>query len=209
MAAVSPRHSHNSVRHFHGHHPISSSFSVVCGRVLHASEQTVSGRNGDHLQFFLDIGGEKRYQIDINVRSKYGTNIEVYFADEELPGPFEFQYGEFPAEVSYYKLGLKDEQFSQVGERWITNKLEAELNNAKFVEIFGTTFANGRLMEFMMFIIRVFLIEMEQLLFIPKGQKMVTCELGCSKEAQPRAPYYTIIWRAGVVCLRYVMGLIR
>lgn len=145
MAAVSPRHSHNSVRHFHGHHPISSSFSVVCGRVLHASEQTVSGRNGDHLQFFLDIGGEKRYQVDINVRSKYGTNIEVYFADEELPGPFEFQYGEFPAEVSYYKLGLKDEQFSQVGERWITNKLEAELNNAKFVEIFGTTFANGRL----------------------------------------------------------------
>lgn len=138
---------HNTPRSFRPHKETKAShYGVVVGHVVRSSEHSITGRSGDHLQFNLDIGNNQFYQVSINVRSRHGTNIEVFIADEDHEPQNPPNYGHFKdAKLSYTGLGLTDDHFHQISEKWITSKLEAELNSTDYVEIYGTTYRDGRL----------------------------------------------------------------
>jgi hypothetical protein len=142
----SPRH-HNTVRTLRLHRLTGSAYGVVTGTVLNYGDRLISGRGGDHLQFAVQIGPFQRYVIDANVKSRDGTNIEVCFADEDMSDSIQRPDFGFSSHgsLSYREIGLTDNSFRQVSEGWIINKLEAELHCAEFVEIYGTTFHDGRL----------------------------------------------------------------
>eukprot|EP01040_Poterioochromonas_malhamensis_P008585 gene8585-9289_t len=141
---------HNTPRSFRPHKDSKASqYGVIVGKVVRSSEHSVAGitgRSGDHLQFNLDIGNDQFFQVSVNVRSRHGTNIEVFIADEDHDSCTPPKFGQYrDAKLSYSGLGLTDGLFRQISEKWITSKLEAELNASEYVEVYGTMFKDGRL----------------------------------------------------------------
>ena len=127
-------------------------YAAVVGTVDQASEKPITGRNGAHLQFYVNVGGGARYQVDVNTQSKDGSAIGVYIADQDVNAsgtnpdePFGAPaYGVFPnAKLSYKSLGLTDNDFKPLPYYRIDNQLCAALNAAKFVAVYGMTFDDG------------------------------------------------------------------
>jgi hypothetical protein len=127
-------------------------YAAVVGTVEQSTEHPIMGRAGDHLQFYLDVGGGVRYQVDINTESSDGSEIEVYIADQDVnpsgsnpDEPFGAPaYGVFPnAAVSYKAMGLNDGDFAPLSDFRIDGQLEAALNAADFVTVYGMTFDDG------------------------------------------------------------------
>jgi hypothetical protein len=128
------------------------SYAAVVGTVDLSTEKDIMGRSGDHLQFYVNIGGNLRYQADINTQSKDGSEVLVYVADETLDAsennpPFGFPaYGVFPApdtKLSYKALGLQENQFAATSDTRVEAQLEATLGQSEFVAIYGFVFDDG------------------------------------------------------------------
>lgn len=127
-------------------------FAGVVGTVEQSTEKPITGRNGDHLQFYLDVGGGSRYQIDVNTQSSDGSEIGVYIADQDVntsgsnpDEPFGAPaYGVFPnATLSYAAMGLNDKDFAPLPYFRIESQLEAALNASDFVVAYGLSFDDG------------------------------------------------------------------
>ena len=127
-------------------------YGSIVGTVDTGTEKPTTGRSGDHLQFYLEIGGGTRYEVDVNTRSKFGTEVQVYIAEQDVnpsgsnpDEPFgEPAYGLFPkAQLSYQKLGLKDADFTSEPYFRIDSQLTAALNASTFVAVYGLTFDDG------------------------------------------------------------------
>jgi hypothetical protein len=127
-------------------------YAAVVGTIAQNSERPITGRSGDHLQFYLQIGNGMQYQIDVNTQSSDGSNIEVYIADQDIdqtgtnPGePFGAPaYGVFPdAHLSYAAMGLTDADFAPMAYYRIDGQLSAALNTASFVTVYGMSFDDG------------------------------------------------------------------
>jgi hypothetical protein len=128
------------------------SYAAVVGTVDQSSEHPITGRNGDHLQFYLLVGGGSRYQVDVNTQSSDGSEIGVYMAEQDLSPsgsnpdePFGAPaYGVFPdAQLSYKAMGLKDADFVPLPYYRIDGQLTAALNGATFATAYGVTFDDG------------------------------------------------------------------
>lgn len=127
-------------------------YAAVVGTLVKDSEQPVFGRNGDHLQFYVDIGGGNRFQVDVNTQSRDGSEIEVYVASQDVnpsgtnpTQPFGAPaYGVFTdAQLSYGAMGLNDNDFDQIPYFRFDNLLQAKLEAAAFVSIYGMAFDDG------------------------------------------------------------------
>jgi hypothetical protein len=127
-------------------------YAAVVGTVEQSTERPITGRSGDHLQFYLDIGAGTRYQVDVNTQSSDGSAIGVYVADQDLAPagtnpaePFGPQaYGVFPnAKLSYAAIGLADGDFTPVNYYRIDSMLQAALSGSTFVSVYGMTFDDG------------------------------------------------------------------
>lgn len=128
------------------------SFASVVGTVDQDSEQPIVGPSGDHLKFFIEIGGGVTYQVDVNTQSRNGSEIEVYVADEALnpvgtnaSEPFGAPaFGVFPdASLSYQGLGLSDQEFIPISASRIESLLENALNQSSFVAVYGLVYDDG------------------------------------------------------------------
>jgi hypothetical protein len=131
---------------------ITESFAAVAGTVETQTERGIVGRSGEHLQFYVDVHGGVRYQVDVNIQSSDGTPIEVYVGgedlepqgtnpDEPLGAP---AYGVFSnASLSYAGLGLTDTEFTPVSAFRIQSRLEAALSQSEFVVVYGLVFDDG------------------------------------------------------------------
>jgi hypothetical protein len=128
------------------------SYAAVVGTVEQSSEHPITGRNGDHLQFYIDVGGGARYQVDFNSQPHTAYEIGVYVADQDIPPddvnpdePFGAPaYGVFPsAKLSYEAIGLNDGDFEPLNYYRIDGQLDAALNSAHHVSIYGLTFDDG------------------------------------------------------------------
>ena len=144
-------HKHTSKRTFSkGASP--QHFGAVVGTVEVSTEHDITGRSGEHLQFYVDVHGGVRYQVDVNIQSSDGTPIEVYVGgedlepqgtnpDEPLGAP---AYGVFSnASLSYAGLGLTDTEFTPVSAFRIQSRLEAALSQSEFVVVYGLVFDDG------------------------------------------------------------------
>ena len=127
-------------------------FAAVVGTVDQASEQPIVGPSGDHLKFFIEIGGGVSYQVDVNTQSRDGSEIEVYVADEDLnpvgtnaSEPFGAPaFGVFSdARLSYQGLGLSDQEFIPISASRIQTLLENALNQSTFVSVYGLVYDDG------------------------------------------------------------------
>jgi len=127
-------------------------FGSVVGTIEKNSEKPITGRNGDHLQFYVQIGNNLAYQVDVNTQSKDGSEIEIYIAEQPLnatgPNPMEPlgtpAYGAFPqAKLSYADLGLSDQDFDPLAYNRIDSQLSADLSASEFVAIYGSMFDDG------------------------------------------------------------------
>ena len=130
-------------------------FAAVVGTVDKTTEHPIQGSGGDHLQFYLNIGGGSRYQIDVNTLSRDGSEIGVYVANEPLDPPpattpADQPFGGAPtygvdreAQLSYAGLGLTDADFAQLSPIRIEASLEAALNQSSFVCAYGLVFDDG------------------------------------------------------------------
>jgi hypothetical protein len=127
-------------------------YGAVVGTIDTNTEKPIQGRSGDHLQFYVEVGNNTRYQVDVNTQSEDGTAIQLYVAVQDLPSagsnadePFGAPaYGVFPdAKLSYEAIGLTDEDFIAVPDFRLDSKLEAALNQAEFVSVYGQTFDDG------------------------------------------------------------------
>ena len=148
---MSYHHDHNHTRNvrekFHsGKTP--RSFTAVVGTVDQNSERPISGHSGDHLQFYVEVGGGARYQVDVNTQSEDGSDVLVYIADQntEPSGnnpdePFGAPaYGVFPnAQLSYKEMGLKDGDFAPM----TYFRIDGQLNASEFVVVYGMSFDDG------------------------------------------------------------------
>jgi hypothetical protein len=130
----------------------SQSFASVVGTVDQESEEPIVGPSGDHLKFFIQIGGGVSYQVDVNTLSRDGSEIEVYVADENLnpvgtnaSEPFGAPaFGVFPdARLSYQGLGLTDQEFIPISSSRIETLLENALNQSTFVAVYGQVYDDG------------------------------------------------------------------
>jgi hypothetical protein len=128
------------------------SFASVVGTVDQESEAPIVGPSGDHLKFFIEIGGGVSYQVDVNTQSRDGSEIEVYVADENLnpvgtnaSEPFGAPaFGVFPdARLSYQGLGLTDQEFIAISASRIESLLENALNQSTFVAVYGLVYDVG------------------------------------------------------------------
>jgi hypothetical protein len=128
------------------------SYAAVVGTVEQSTERPITGRSGDHLQFYIDVGGGARYQVDINTQSNDGSDVDVYIADQGLTPqgenpdePFGAPaYGVFPdAQLSYAGIGLNNQDFTPLSFDRIDSQLRAALNMAQFVSVYGMTFDDG------------------------------------------------------------------
>jgi hypothetical protein len=128
------------------------SYGSVVGAIEQSTEHPITGRSGDHLQFDVQIGGGVSYQVDVNTESENGTAVELYLVVEKLQpvgsdpsepfGPA--NYGVFSnAQLSYAAIGLKDSEFAPVSDTSLDSQLEAALNQAAFVAIYGQIFDDG------------------------------------------------------------------
>jgi len=127
-------------------------FAAIVGTIVTSTEHEIVGRNGEHLQFYVDIGNGVRYQADVNIRSSDGRPIEMYIGAENLDlvgvtpdEPFGApQYGVFPAAaLSYAAIGLADAMFGPVSDVRIQQQLEAAFAQSVFVAIYGLVFDDG------------------------------------------------------------------
>jgi hypothetical protein len=130
----------------------SQHFAAVIGTVEKATEHEIVGRSGEHLQFYVDAGADARYQVDVNIQSRDGTEVLVYMATESLAGlgcnPGEPSGAPAPgvftdARLSYAGMGLNDGEFQAVSPVRIQSKLEAALNQSNLVAIYGQVFDDG------------------------------------------------------------------
>ena len=128
------------------------SYAAVVGTVDRNSEAPITGRSGDHLRFYLAIGNGTRVQVDVNTRSRDGSPVQVYIADQDVnvsgtnpDEPFGSPaYGVFPnASLSYAAMGLYDSDFVDLAATRLDGQLEAALNAAEFVTAYGQTFDDG------------------------------------------------------------------
>ena len=128
------------------------SYAAVVGTVEQSSERPVTGRSGDHLQFYLEVGGGARYQVDVNAQSSDGSAVEVYIADQDVnpsgtnpDEPFGAPaYGVFPnARLSYEAMGLTDDDFAPLSYFRIDGQLRSALNAAQVVSVYGMVFDDG------------------------------------------------------------------
>jgi len=118
-------------------------FARITGAVVSNSEQPITGRSGDHLQFKINAGGAV-YQVDINTQSEDGSAIGVYITDQDLGGGAAPAAGvTVPASLSYQSLGLTDHDFTPMTYSSIESELETALGAALAVEIYGLTFDDG------------------------------------------------------------------
>jgi hypothetical protein len=129
-----------------------SAYAAVVGTVDTSTEKPITGRNGDHLQFYIQTGGGDRYQVDVNTQSRDGTDVYIFMAAEDIKpagGPVNPPfgpptYGVFTdAALSYKGLGLKPTQFADESDMRIEQQLEAALSQAEFVTAYGSTFDDG------------------------------------------------------------------
>ncbi|RUL72502.1 DUF2278 family protein [Dyella choica] len=127
-------------------------YAAVVGTIVQDSEKPITGRSGDHLQFYLDIGNGTRYQVDVNTQSLDGSQVDVYIADQDLgdsdpesSDPFgPPAYGVFPnSQLSYKAVGLSDSDFAPVTYFRLDGQLKAALSTATFVSVYGMTFEDG------------------------------------------------------------------
>jgi len=127
-------------------------YAAVVGTVEISTEHEIVGRNGEHLQFYVDIGNGVRYQVDVNIQSSDGQPIEMYLGAEHLDPvgatpdePFGApQYGAFSAAaLSYARIGLTDAMFAPVDAVRIQQQLEAAFAQSTFVAIYGMVFDDG------------------------------------------------------------------
>ncbi|GGA16921.1 DUF2278 family protein [Dyella nitratireducens] len=127
-------------------------YAAVVGTIVQDSEKPITGRSGDHLQFYLDIGNGLRYQVDVNTQSVDGSAVDVYIADQDLGNsaanttdPFgPPAYGVFPnAQLSYQAMGLSDANFAPVTYFRLDGQLKAALSTSTFVTVYGLTFEDG------------------------------------------------------------------
>lgn len=127
-------------------------YAAVVGTVVTPTEHEIVGRNGEHLQFYVDIGDGVRYQADVNIQSSDGQPIEMYVGAENLDPtgvmpdePFGSpQYGVFfDAALSYSGIGLADAMFTPVSSVRIQQQLEAAFAQSTFVAIYGLVFDDG------------------------------------------------------------------
>jgi hypothetical protein len=129
---------------------MSQSYGAVVGTVDTSSEKPLTGPNGDHLQFELEVGPSLSYQVDINTQSRNGSAVRIYVADETLQpdspsAPFgPPTYGVFTdAKLSYKDTGLQNAQFVATTHARIESQLEASLGQAEFVVAYGQMFDDG------------------------------------------------------------------
>ncbi len=128
------------------------SYAALVGTIEQGSEKAITGRSGDHIQFYLSVGGGARYQVDVNTQSTDGTAINVYIADQSVnpsgtnpDEPFGAPaYGLFPAAaLSYPKIGLTNKDFSPLSYYRIEGQLTSALQASSFVTVYGLTFDDG------------------------------------------------------------------
>ena len=125
-------------------------YAEIVGTVEKSTERQIVGKNGQHLQFYVDIKPGIRYQVDVNVQSRDGSQVWVYAGDETLVvqsggTPYgDPAYGAYKhVAVSYGGLGLKDSDFIEMPDTRIESLLEQALNGSQFVAIYGVAFDDG------------------------------------------------------------------
>jgi hypothetical protein len=128
------------------------SYASVVGTIDTNTETPITGRHGDHLKFYVEVGNGTRYQVDVNTQSEDGSMTEMYIADQDVnpsganpDEPFGAPaYGVFPnAQLSYKAMGLNDNDFAPAPDNRIDSQLCAALNGATFVAIYGFTYDDG------------------------------------------------------------------
>lgn len=121
-----------------------TSYGAVVGKLETSTEKPIQGRNGDHLQFYLSIGGGQAYQVDVNTQSRDGSQIGLYIAEEPLDSAPDFPLGPSgDASLSYKGIGLSNAEFANTDYTRIEGQLEADLNRADLVVAYGLTFDDG------------------------------------------------------------------
>ncbi|WP_206952215.1 hypothetical protein [Trinickia acidisoli] len=126
-------------------------YAAVVGAAVVSTEHEIMGRDGEHCQFYVDIGNGVRYQVDVNIQSSDGQAIEMYVGAENVDPvgvtpdePFGTpQYGVFPASLGYAGIGLADAMFAPVSAVRIAQQIEAALAQSTFVAVYGFTFDDG------------------------------------------------------------------
>jgi hypothetical protein len=130
----------------------SQHFAAVIGTVEQKTEHEIVGRNGEHLQFYVDTGADGAYQVDVNIQSRDGTEVLVYVATESLAGqgcnPGEPSGDPAPgvftdARLSYAGMGLNDGEFQALDAVRVQSVLEATLNQSDLVAVYGQVFDDG------------------------------------------------------------------
>jgi hypothetical protein len=123
------------------------------GKLAAQSDRPIQGRNGDHLQFYLDTQDGNFYQVDVNTQSRDGSEVQIYIAEEPIPSaqdassdnPFGSEaFGpDENAALSYKAIGLSNGDFVALSYIRIESQLEADLGTASFVTAYGMMFDDG------------------------------------------------------------------
>lgn len=117
------------------------SYGAIVGKVEITTERPIQGRNGDHLQFYLNVGGSSAYQVDVNTQSRDGSQIGLYIAEEDFDIPEDLVLGpDAAAALSYHGIGLTDDKFANTDYTRVESQLEADLGRAQLVVAYGLTF---------------------------------------------------------------------
>ncbi len=132
-------------------------YAAVTATVQKSTERPITGRNGSHLQFYVNAGAGGAFQVDVNTQSRDGSQIGLYIAVEDLqpaPGdanqPFGApEFGLIPdAQLSYAGLGLTNADFAPTDPTRIESQLENDLDQSTFLAVYGLSFddagTNGR-----------------------------------------------------------------
>ncbi len=126
-------------------------YAAVVGTAVLSTEHEITGRDGEHWQFYVDTGNGTQYQVDVNIQSSDGEPIEMYVGAENLDPtgvtpdePFGSpQYGIFTASLSYAGIGLADAMFEPVDSVRIYQQLRAALAQSTFLAVYGFVFDDG------------------------------------------------------------------
>jgi deoxyribonuclease-2 len=127
-----------------------STYGSILGTINKSTEKQITGQDGVHWQFYVQMYGTTQYQVDTNVQSKNGSEVGVYVADEALPavstqppfGPVLLSF--YPnASLSYQALGLNDADFVPLSDSRLETQLEGALNESAYVSVYGFVFDDG------------------------------------------------------------------
>lgn len=125
-------------------------YGAIVGTIDQSTEHPIHGRNGDHLQFYVNIDANTRYQVDVNSQSRDGSDVQMYIAVEPLTPVSPSQpfgtpdYGVVTtAQLSYQGMGLSDSDFTPTAYDRVDSQLETALNASSFVTIYGHMFDDG------------------------------------------------------------------